>query len=218
MAASPETIQDLALSWSVAVGALAALVFARAGALKLRDWSSLAGVVENYDLLPAFMAPPVAAVLPIVEITLAVALAVSAPFAALWPAPWLAAVPAAAAGLLLVFALAMAINLARGRSHIDCGCGDARGRQPLSAGLVIRNLAMAAALILAAALAPEPARGGARDLAAAVIGLAAGGAAFLLYLCQEAFAALPRRERSAPLPPPDPRLGFAVHHRTGGAR
>jgi hypothetical protein len=217
MAASPDGVQTLAFASSIAIGVLTSLVFARAGALKLRAWSSLTGVVDNYDLLPPFATPVVAAVLPVAEIAMAAALAASALWAIFRPTPWLAWIDAAAAALLAVFAAAVAINLARGRDHIDCGCGDAASRQPLHAGLVVRNLAMAVALA-AAALAPQVVWPAERGLAGGIVGLAAGGAAFLLYLCQEAFAAFPRRQRVHPLPPPDPRLGFAVHWRAGAAR
>jgi hypothetical protein len=47
-----------------------------------------------------------------------------------------------AAGLFMVYAAAMAVNLLRGRDHIDCGCGGAR--QPLSWFLVGRNLVLIA--------------------------------------------------------------------------
>ena len=57
----------------------------------------------------------------------------------------------ASAALFAAYTGAIAINLQRGRIHIDCGCGMARlaGRdQQLSWGLVVRNtLLMAAALV-----------------------------------------------------------------------
>ena len=45
------------------------------------------------------------------------------------------------AALLLAYAAVMAINLVRGRRFIDCGCGGAA--QPLSLGLVLRNVVLA---------------------------------------------------------------------------
>ena len=47
--------------------------------------------------------------------------------------------------LLLVYAIAMAINLKRGRRSIDCGCGGAP--MPLSRALVLRNVALAGMLL-----------------------------------------------------------------------
>jgi hypothetical protein len=41
----------------------------------------------------------------------------------------------------------MAVNLRRGRGHIDCGCGHAELRQPLNWLLVFRNIALALPLL-----------------------------------------------------------------------
>jgi hypothetical protein len=46
-------------------------------------------------------------------------------------------------GLLVLFAAAMAINLARGRSNIDCGCFIGAQKQRISWALVVRNLMLA---------------------------------------------------------------------------
>ena len=72
----------------------------------------------------------------------------------LWPA-WGAA---AGAALLGLYGTAIAVNLARGRRHIDCGCGGAAARREISAWLVARN-GLAAAAALAVAGVPEAARG-----------------------------------------------------------
>ena len=50
-----------------------------------------------------------------------------------------AAGSAAAAILLGLFSVAIGINLARGRSHIDCGCFQSALRQQLSISLLVRN-------------------------------------------------------------------------------
>jgi len=184
-----------AFSLHMALAILVALVFARAASLKIRAWASFEGVVDNYDLLPHALVVPVAVGLPIAEALIAAALPVPAA-----QQPW---AELAAAALLAVFALAMGINLAQGRGHIDCGCGDARARQPLRWGLVVRNLVLAG-LLAAAASTPS----GAASVAGAGIGIAAGAAAFMLHLCQDVFAALPR---------PAPRMGFDLHQRTGAA-
>lgn len=181
---------------------LTALIFARAAILKLGSRSAFEGVVDNYDLLPRWLVAPVARGLPIAEALIAVALAI--------PGGQQRFAEIAAAALLTVFAFAMGVNLARGRGHIDCGCGDATRRQPLRAGLVVRNVILAALLILASV---TPA--GAPGLGGALIGVAAGVGAFMLLLCQEAFAAIPRPSRTAPLPPPDARFGFAVRQGAG---
>ena len=57
-------------------------------------------------------------------------------------------------GVAARYAGVMTINLLRGRRFIDCGCGGAT--QPLSVGLVLRNVVLAIAAITA--LVPAPAR------------------------------------------------------------
>ena len=59
---------------------------------------------------------------------------------------------AAAGGLLLAYAAAIAVNLLRGRDRIDCGCVGSAGREGLSWWLVGRNVGLAT--IAFAGLAP----------------------------------------------------------------
>ena len=58
----------------------------------------------------------------------------------------------AAAALLGIYSGAIAVNLARGRREIDCGCTGPRARRPLCEALLARN----AALIFLAALCALP--------------------------------------------------------------
>jgi hypothetical protein len=88
--------------------------------------------------------------------------------------------------LLLVFAWAMAVNIRRGRSHIDCGCHQSTLAQPLRWSLVGRNLILAA--LLAVSLWPAS-TGGAPLI---VVGVLGGVCAYLIYLSFNAIAALPR--------------------------
>lgn len=130
---------------------LLATVFGLAAALKLQDLEVFAATVEQYRLLPDPLIRPFAYALPAVELAAVLAL--------LWPATR----PAAALvliGLLLIFALAMAINLAQGRSDIDCGCFVGAQKQRISWPLAVRNLVLAG---FAVALLAEP---GARALTA----------------------------------------------------
>ena len=161
----------LGLTASVAV----ALLLAIAGIDKLRHRALLPGVIANYRLLPEVLVAPAAALLPVVELLVAAGLLAGlAPLA-----------PLAAIVLLLVFAGAMAINIGRGRRHIDCGCGHAGLRQSLGWGQVLRNVALAAALL--PALAPGRA---ALAMADAAMAMAAGVALCLLLLMASALAAL----------------------------
>ena len=57
------------------------------------------------------------------------------------------------AALLLVYAGAIGLNLVNGRHDIDCGCGGEN--HPLSWGLVLRNLVLAAAALIASRPAVE---------------------------------------------------------------
>jgi hypothetical protein len=63
---------------------------------------------------------------------------------------------AGAVALMVAYAAAIGVNLARGRRHIDCGCAGPRARRPIGAGLVVRNALLAAVAL--AALAPVHAR------------------------------------------------------------
>lgn len=114
------------------------LLFLAAGWHKLRDLAAFRASLAAYELLPERATRAAAAGLAVAELVASVAL--------------LAPVPAApgtllAVALLAVYTGAIAVNLARGRRDIDCGCAPAALAQPLGGGLVARN-----ALLLGAAL------------------------------------------------------------------
>ncbi len=162
-----------------------ACVFLGAAVGKLRAWTQFQGVVQNYRLLPAPFALAVAYGLPPLELAVGAALLVplAAPVAA-------GAGAAGAALLLLVFAGAMAINIMRGRTDIDCGCFQSAFKQRLSWWLVGRNLIMAAvALDIAYAAA-----GGAANRVTGVLdtagALVSGLALFALYTAGNSLNAL----------------------------
>lgn len=143
-----------------------ALVFGASGAMKLWDLEVFHGSVANYALLPRSFEQPFAYTLPIVELASACAmpLANTRPYAA-----------AVALGLLLMFTAAIAINLARGRTGIDCGCFGPALRQELSGWLIVRNLVLA----LCAAIVLIP--GGVRALTwLDAVTIAAGAAALAI--------------------------------------
>ncbi len=96
-----------------------------------------AAQLQAYALLPDALVTAVARVLPWLELAIAFALLL----------PILRNAGALAGSmLLLVYAVAMGINLLRGRRDIDCGCGDAP--QKLSWWLVARNIVLAALVLL----------------------------------------------------------------------
>jgi Methylamine utilisation protein MauE len=170
-----EFLASLSVAGRVCVG----LVFVLAAAQKAQHWRILPGVISNYRLLTRGMIVPFAALLPPLELTVGVLLLCA------WAMP---ASLLAAALLLAVFAAAMAINLRRGRSGIDCGCGQSFLKQTLSWTLVARNA------VLAALLLPSLAMTGPTTMSTALTGVGAGLAFFLLYLLLNALSALPRPE------------------------
>jgi uncharacterized membrane protein YphA (DoxX/SURF4 family) len=107
-----------------------ALLFAATGWHKARDVAGFCRIMGAYRILPASMLPTAAVAAIGVELLVAIAI-LCPPFQMV-----------GAVGMVTVLALysaAIAVNLARGRRDIDCGCGGAAA-QPLSAWLVVRNL------------------------------------------------------------------------------
>jgi hypothetical protein len=173
MALAGQLLAVTAMAGQTCIG----LVFLLAAVQKMQHWRLLSGVIGNYRLLPAWAVAPATALLPPLEMLLAILL-LSAQ-----PRPW----PALAAiALLLLFAAAMAVNVRRGRTHIDCGCGQADLSQTLSGTLVARNL------VLAVLLLPALASHARLPISVALTGAAAGIGFFLLYLLFNLFTALPR--------------------------
>lgn len=150
---------------TLAIRVLVALVFLTAALGKVRHSRVFQGVVANYRMLPEGAVPAFALVLPPLEMVVAAAL-LFVPSS--WPA-------ISAAALLMLFAVAMATNIRRGRSHIDCGCFQSALKQNLSWILVSRNVGLAALLAVPVAV-PE----GALSPSGAAEGLLAGTVLFVL--------------------------------------
>ena len=128
----------LATTLSIGFG----LLLLMAAVHKLSEFSRFRAVLTEYRVMPAFIVPVVAAVLPAVEIGLGLGWL----FAANTAGPALAT-----AALLALYSAGIAGNLLRGRVHISCGCGFGKStgaEDALSWGLVMRN-----AVLLSAALA-----------------------------------------------------------------
>lgn len=110
-----------------------AWVFAQAALHKLRDASGFTAIVRGYRLVPEAAAPIVTAALVPCECVAVAALVL----------PGLAPAGAAMVALLLVvYSIAIGINLARGRRDVDCGCLGPGHRQTLSGWLLVRNAAL----------------------------------------------------------------------------
>lgn len=125
-----------------------ALLFASAARHKLADRAAFRRALAAYRLLPPALVATAAVVIPAAEIALAASL--------LAPAPAATVGGVGVVALLAGYAAAIAINLVRGRTAIDCGCGGPDARQPIGWWLVVRNAGLAAAA--AATLAPTAPR------------------------------------------------------------
>ena len=122
-----------------AIGALlagcCALLFASAALHKLLDPARFAAVVDAYALLPG--GGRLALLVPVAELAVAggVLSAIARPWAGL-----------GGAVLLGLYALAIGVNLHRGRTDLACGCGGPNERRPIARWMVWRNLALALAV------------------------------------------------------------------------
>ena len=115
-----------------------------AGTQKLAYRQQFAGALAAYELAPACSMPLFLWLIPLLELSVG---------AGLLFAPDRPAFIAVAVLLFGVYALAMVINLWRGRHDIDCGCQLGSAPQQISYALVVRNLL----LILAAGVLLLPA-------------------------------------------------------------
>jgi hypothetical protein len=160
---------DPALSLVLALAL--ALLFATAVAHKLRDWPYFRASLENYRVLPAALVAPAGALAAAVEFAAAVTL----------PFPGTRAFGAlAGAALLSAYAVAIAVNLRRGRTRIDCGCFGAARRERIAPWMVLRNAVLALAS-LAAALPVTSRPLGALDALTIAGGLAAAAVLYLAF-------------------------------------
>ena len=151
---------------TLAAHAAFALLFAGAARHKLRDHAGFAAVLGAYRVLPAGAAAAAGVAIAALELATAAA----------WVVPGAGRAAAlATVGLLAAYALAIAVNLARGRRTIDCGCGVGGAAQPIGEGLVARN-ALLALVALATLRPPAPRALGWIDAltAAGVVAVAAG--------------------------------------------
>jgi len=127
------------IAWILRLGLAA--VFAAAASHKLRRPSAFAATLREYQILPDAVTPAFVPLLALGEALIACGLLVPATAAL---------AGRAAAAMLLLYSGAIALNLARGRRDIDCGCLGPTRREPLSGGLLVRNaLLLVGALLLA---------------------------------------------------------------------
>jgi hypothetical protein len=130
---------DPAVAYLIIVSA--ALLFFVAAVHKLRDLWRFREIFAAYRLLPA--ARHLAPIVPALELAVGVGL--------LFDTLRTMALRTGVA-LLLAYATAIAVNLARGRRDLDCGCAGPNDRRPISAWMAWRNVGMG--IVLATALLP----------------------------------------------------------------
>ncbi len=121
---------------AIALRAGLALLFVAAAAHKLRDFGAFRDALGGYRLLPEGALGSSACVLIAAELACAGALVFTEQGGF------------AAAALLGLYSAAIALNLARGRREIDCGCFGPARRQPLSLALVARNAVLVALALI----------------------------------------------------------------------
>ncbi len=116
-----------------------AIIFVQSSVAKLRHVATFGAILADYRVLPRGFVGLVAWVVPLGEVITGLLLVAPIP-----------AIGGSALGLLLLIAVtsAVLVNIRRGRTEIECGCGGATG-QRLSYGLVWRNLVLILGLILA---------------------------------------------------------------------
>jgi len=113
-----------------------ALLFSAAAWHKGSDRVRFDASLRAYQALPSSLVTPTTWLLPLAELTTAVALLFE---------PTRHGGALAAVCLLALYTAAISINLARGRRDIDCGCFASSARVPLSPWLVVRNVILIAA-------------------------------------------------------------------------
>ena len=119
------------LDWVLTSSAMGtvALVFIFSVSHKLRDYHRFKASLGAYRIMPDALLGLVAPL--VIGLEIAAIVAILLPFG---PGS------AIAFGLLLGYTLALAINLLRGNTAIDCGCGDVP--TPISGWLLLRNGAL----------------------------------------------------------------------------
>jgi len=184
-----------------------AVVFLRAGALKVLDMEGFRAAVRNYELVPQGFVPSAALAVPVAELACGGLLLVG-----VGTGP----VAAAVVVLLAVFSTAVAVNLLRGR-RISCGCSG-RVASDITWRHVASNVLLASAAVVVSLWAVQPLsvvgvwgvdrRAGLGGAAAVAVLLAAGAAGSAALLVREALRvrravpkASPRRAVAAEVTP-----------------
>jgi hypothetical protein len=109
---------------------------------KLLNFRWFTGVLKKYEIIPGGFVRIVAFAVTLLELVIGVSL-----FRSRW-LPW----PAyAAGGLFLTFTFIICVSLARGKFHIECGCGSFWKKTMIGWHLVSRNLGLTGLALLSPA-------------------------------------------------------------------
>jgi uncharacterized membrane protein YphA (DoxX/SURF4 family) len=166
---------------AVIIRLLLSVIFFRAAWHKFNDRSRFQSELAAYQLLPSPLLPAIIPMLVALELATALLLLQLSSHAGLL----------LGAALLLIYASAMAINLQKGRTNIDCGCGGPlAARKTISWLLVLRNLALA--VFAVSSLSPHTPE---LTASSALLVLAGGTCALLIYEAVEQAIANSQRYR-----------------------
>jgi uncharacterized membrane protein YphA (DoxX/SURF4 family) len=166
---------------AIIIRLLLAVIFFRAAWHKFHDRTRFQAELAAYQLLPAALLPVSVPVVIVLELCSALLLLHLSSAAGVF----------LAAALLFFYGSAMAINLIKGRSSIDCGCSASfAAPKIISWTLVLRNVILASlALLLLASPVPAP------GASSALLVLAGTACALLAYEAIEQAIANSQRYR-----------------------
>ena len=115
---------------AISIQLFAIILFLNSAIHKAQDHRDFVSILAGYKLVPFFAVWVLAGIVTFNEFLAVLGLLLTVPFL-----KYLAAL------LLAGYAIAIQVNVARGRTEIDCGCGGQA--QPISQALVYRNIAIA---------------------------------------------------------------------------
>lgn len=167
----------MSFAWDVYLPVVLGFLFLAAGLSKFWDRRAFQQAVAGYQILPLWLAPAAALLIPTLEVTGGGLLVtrISVPLGSL-----LLAI------LLAVFDTALIVNLARGRRNLDCGCFGSRTR--IGWGNVVQNTVLLAAALFLAGGTAEANPPGANAMSELVTTLAAVYTAVAFLAAQELVA------------------------------
>jgi uncharacterized membrane protein YphA (DoxX/SURF4 family) len=138
------------------------LVFVYAGAAKIADPAAFAASIFQYQLLSDWLVYPAALFLPWLEAVCGLCL---------WAGAFKRGAAAICNGLLVIFMLALAINLWRG-NDVACGCFGNAGSADTQAALIRDGVMLALGLVVQY-FARESGKPGSKKMAQSGLGVAA---------------------------------------------